>query len=277
MNAAWLNGETLGEGGLPWTARGLHYGDGIFRTCLSIDSELVDLEQHISKAIEDGARLELAVDAAQLGRQLQLAAGPGAAVVKASLWRRGSGRGYAGQGREVDILVSRQPLPDWPASHWRDGIRLAVSPVRLAAQPRLAGIKHLNRLEQVLVARALDHADEAVCLDHDGHLVGGGRSNLFWVRDGQLQTPLLDRCGIAGIMRARILALAPTLGRAVQIVRQPLAALETAEEVFVSNALIGIWPVRAVGSRMLAPGPVTRALQAALQHPLPDPSASCAT
>src|SRR3546814_683581 len=127
----------------------------------------------------------------------------------------------------------------------------------------------LNRLEQVLASRELrDGVDELLMCDHDGHLVGGLRSNLFWVHDGRLLTPILDRCGVLGTMRERVRRLAVALGIECSEVRARPDVLAACDEGFVTNAVLGIWPLRQIeGRRLSPPGPVTRRLLHELCHP----------
>lgn len=133
----------------------------------------------------------------------------------------------------------------------------------MSRQPLLAGLKHLNRLEQVL-ARAewqdTEHA-EGLMLDQAGRVIEGVFSNLFLVRDGVLITADLKRCGVAGVMRAELLFQAVSLGISTQITDIPLEQLQWADEVFVCNSVYGIWPVRAYAALHWPVGPLTRKLQ----------------
>jgi 4-amino-4-deoxychorismate lyase len=247
--------------------RGLQYGDGVFRTCFIYNSELIDINKQIDTLMSDAARLHLAPlpvgalrdDAARLARD------QGRAVLKMLLLRAGSGRGYRSEGAGTDRLLCRYPAPSWPPAAWDRGVTVFRSQFRLATQPALAGIKHLNRLEQVLASRQWEEgAEEALLSDEAGRPVCGTRTNLFWVRDGQLRTPALQRCGVAGMMRAKVLALAP----AAIVGDADWAEVESADEVFITNSLIGIWPVARLGARRWAgPGPVTRDLVSRLGHP----------
>ena len=130
----------------------------------------------------------------------------------------------------------------------------------------LAGIKHCNRLEQVLARVELRDADlaEALMGSSSGRLISGTMSNVFLVHEGRLATPRLDTCGVAGVMRAAVLHAAATAG--IPATERALAPeeLETAQEIFLTNALIGVRPVRELQGRPRAVGPVTRALQAQL-------------
>ena len=267
-DAAWFNGSTT----VPDLSRhrGLHYGDGVFRTCLIHESQVMDMEKQLDRIRADAARLDLAVDGRRLRRELMgLAAGQRRAVAKIVLIRAGAGRGYRADGTVADRLLLRYPVPAFPAAAWRRGIRAARAGFRLAAQPALAGIKHLNRLEQVLASRGEPaEVAELIVSDDRGRPLSGTRSNLFWVKDGRLRTPALDRCGVAGVMRDKVLAVAQGAKIPLRIAAGSWNELLRAEEAFVTNSLIGIWPLAAVGARRWrAPGPVTRELMRQLGHP----------
>lgn len=253
------------------SSRALHYGDGVFRTLLWHRQRAVDWDLHMNKLAADCRALALDLpDAASLADEVAQAAGAAReAVVKIIVARRSAGRGYrpAGTAAERWVIAGAAPAPD--AQAYRRGIVLDLSDVVAAEQPLLAGLKHLNRLEQVLASRNWpDGIDERLLCDAAGRLVGGTRSNLFCVVDGRVCTPRLDRCGVAGIMRRKILDCCATMGLRADEVDLPVADLTHADEVFVCNALIGIWPVRAYAQRTwAAPGAVTRRLMQALQHP----------
>jgi 4-amino-4-deoxychorismate lyase len=138
------------------------------------------------------------------------------------------------------------PPAAYPAAHGEQGVRLFLRDTAFE-QPLLAGLKHLNRLEQVL-ARAewqdSEHA-EGLMLDQAGRVIEGVFSNLFLVRNG-VDHPDLKRCGVAGVMRAEILFQAESLGIPTQITDISLEQLQWADEVFVCNSVYGIWPVRAM-------------------------------
>lgn len=250
--------------------RGLHYGDGIFRTCLIYTSQVHDIEGQLHKASADASVLGLVVDDAALRREAAaLAEGMTRGVLKILLLRRGGERGYRSAGQAADRLLCRYPLPVLPAAAATRGVRVARSAQRLAAQPTLAGIKHLNRLEQVLASRQWPAgADEVLLADAEGRPVAGTRTNLFWISGGALRTPRLDACGVAGYMRDKVLAAAAALAIPSEVAPGSWDELEAADEVFLSNSLVGLWPVAALEARRwAAPGPVTRRLMAHLRHP----------
>lgn len=266
--AALYNGETAAD----WTqARGLHYGDGVFRTLLVWEGECQHLDAQLERLDADAARLGLrAPDARTLRTEASaLAQGQSRAVLKILLWRQATGRGYAPQGETCDRLLLRSPAPRYPVVCWDRGILAQRSPVTLARQPLLAGIKHLNRLEQVLASRGwAEEVQEVLMADTAGQVIAGSRSNLFWIRDGQLCTPELAECGIAGLQRAHILALARREGLPLAEAPATWDTLQAADEAFVCNSLIGIWPLHRLDAHTWpALRPLTRRLQALLDHP----------
>ncbi|HSW11507.1 MAG TPA: aminodeoxychorismate lyase [Solimonas sp.] len=266
---ALYNGSRPGPE-LAWS-RGLHYGDGVFRTLLVWDGEVLDLDLQLDVLAGDAAQLGLDSPPRPLLRVelAQLAQGQPRAVLKLMLLRRAGGRGYQAARRDCDRLLLRSEAPLYPAAHWSEGVRSFISPRLLAAQPQLAGIKHLNRLEQVLASGDWPaDADEALLCNAAGNPVCGSRSNLFRVKQGRLLTAGLSDCGIRGMMRRKIIDLAQALQIPVDIEDSRPETLRQADEVLLSNSLIGIWPLRQVDDHCWpAPGPITQRLMAALGHP----------
>lgn len=267
--------DALYNGGRPGpelaVSRALHYGDGVFRTMLVWQGTVLDLERQLETLARDAGQLGLQPPSPVLLRSelLQLAQDQPRAVLKLLLWRRAGGRGYCPEQTACERLLLRSPAPAFPDSHWTQGIRMFVSPLRLAAQTALAGIKHLNRLEQVLASRDWPAGcDEALLCDAAGRPACGTRTNLFQVQDGRLVTAPLDDCGIHGMMRRKIIDLARQLQIPVDIRPSTLDTLHDADEVLVCNSLIGLWPVRQLDARHWpAPGPLTQRLTDALAHP----------
>ena len=168
-------------------------------------------------------------------------------VLKVVISRGSGGRGYStlNSGPATRILS----VTAYPAHYDRlrnEGMTLALSPVRLGRNPHLAGIKHLNRLEQVLIRSHLEqtNADEALVLDSDGWLTECCAANLFWRQGRDVFTPRLDYAGVNGIMRQRCIAqLAPSTFRVVEVTARP-ETLREADEVLICNALMPLVPVR---------------------------------
>ena len=159
------------------------------------------------------------------------------------------------------------PPPVYPELFWTNGIAVKICDTRLSRNPALAGIKHLNRLEQVLARAEWDDPDiaEGLMLDEQGNVVEGTMSNMFCVIDNVLHTPDLSHCGVKGIARARVLEQAGQHGISTCVRALELDDIKQASEVFLTNSLIDVWPVRQVAEQSYAVGPMSCELLAALR------------
>ncbi|RZA19954.1 MAG: aminodeoxychorismate lyase [Lysobacteraceae bacterium] len=239
--------------------RGLHYGDGLFETVRVHGGVLPLWPRHLAR-LQDGARrLGIAVpDIAFLeGRIVEAASACDAGVLKLLLTRGEGGRGYAPPaGVAPTWMLSLHPLPAMQGAlhlHW--------CLTRLATQPLLAGIKHCNRLEQVLARAEVERAgcDEGVVRDAAGDAVGATSANLLVLRGGRWRTPPVDACGVAGVLRGWLLeqGLAECADLAA-------GELESADALALCNAVRGILPVASLGTRAWAPQPAVAELQGRL-------------
>lgn len=267
MNALF-NGQTAGEWAL---SRGLHFGDGLFRTLLIWDEKPLDWHRHMQKLAEDCVALQLQMPEASIleAEALQLARGQQRAVLKILVVRKSEGRGYSSTTNESDRLLILQSAPRYPFDHWKQGIKIFKSPIKLATQTALAGVKHLNRLEQVLASRYWPEGmDESILCNDTDQPICGTRTNLFWVTAGKVYTPPMDQCGVAGVMRSKIIQLNEKYKINMHIEMASWEDLHEADEVFVCNALIGLWPIRQLEHRHWSEtGPVSQLLQDRLNHP----------
>ncbi|UTW08379.1 aminodeoxychorismate lyase [Pseudomonas benzenivorans] len=261
---SWVDGRPSEQ--LSVKDRGLAYGDGLFETIAVREGAPTLLDRHLARLADGCARLCLPFDAPLLRGELQAFSRQlGEGVVKLILTRGDGLRGYAPpQPTMVRRILQGSPKPTYPTQHAELGVRLFPCTTRLAEQPLLAGMKHLNRLEQVLARSEWQDSEHAEGLMQDGagRVIEGVFSNLFLVKGGALLTPDLSRCGVAGVMRAELLAQAETLGVSCEVGDFGLDALLDADEVFLCNSLYGVWPVRALLHRDWSVGPLTRKLQA---------------
>ncbi len=251
--------------------RGLQYGDGLFETFAVIDGDVRRLDLHLERLTRGCGRLGIASpDRALLVSEIEsLAADQARAVLKLIVTR-----GMAGRGLDIDPdaqptrILSLHPWPSHPAQWAKEGVTVRICTTTLGEQPALAGIKHLNRLEHVVARREWNDPQvaEGLLRNRQRSFVCGTMTNMFIVQSGRLLTPAVDRCGVAGTVRATVLERAHALGiPAVQAVigDEELAA---ADEVFLTNALIGIWPVTRIEERQLSVGPLTLRLQSEIQE-----------
>lgn len=246
--------------------RGLMYGDGVFRTLVIRAGKPCAWQRHYGKLREDCQALGIACppEMALTGDISALALAEPDCVAKIVVTRGAGARGYApsADAKPTRIVMST-PLPAYPASYFGEGIRLHVCSLRLAHQPRLAGIKHLNRLENVLARQEWDDAAiaEGVLLDASENVIEGTMSNVFMRKGKVLHTPDLSRCGVSGVARDRIMALAPTLGMGIQVGDYGLDFLLDADEVVMCNSVIGAWQVKSCRDARWQPGGLAEALR----------------
>jgi 4-amino-4-deoxychorismate lyase len=246
--------------------RGLHYGDGVFETALLANGRVRWLEQHLHRLLLGCERLGIAApDAAAVRSDVQRLSGSAQRAVLKIVVSRGIGpRGYRPSSRpKTTRIVALYPAPLPPPT---TQLVLRWCEMRLGRNARLAGIKHLNRLEQVLAQAEWqdDSIVDGLMLDTEGEVVSGTANNVFLVREGVLVTPDLRFCGVRGIMRAEVLRVAGELGIAVR--EEPLWPhdVEAASEVFITNAVRGIRSVTELGTLRWNIAPIADRLRQAL-------------
>ena len=249
--------------------RGLAYGDGLFETIAIRDGRPRFLDRHLARLARGCEVLGLAApDPGLVAKEIdQLAVGRERASAKLILTRGPGPRGYAPPPgarptRALGVFEAGRQDPG-PA---RSGARLRYCWTAVSESPALAGLKTLNRLDQVLARAEWDDPgiDEGLMRAPDGRVVCGTMTNLFVVIDEQLCSPALDRAGIAGVMRELVLQAAEDHGELVVIRDIGMQELEQASECFVCNSQIGLWPVRSIDAAAYPVGPVTRTLRRAL-------------
>jgi 4-amino-4-deoxychorismate lyase len=250
MHAMMVNGQLQQQ--ISIADRGLLYGDGCFTTMAYKQSQLELFDAHLERLrfacdrlaihLEDWSvlieQVSNFVQSTQVFQQ--------DSVIKIIITRGQGGRGYSPQGVSApNLIISQHGLPqhyhDWQTT----GIKLSQSPVNLALQPLLAGIKHLNRLEQVLIKQALlkQDFDDAIVCDTNGIVVESSVANVFWCKKDQWFTPSLAQCGVDGVMRNHIKALMQNKSVDLQVVSHSIDALLEADELFVCNSLMQVVPV----------------------------------
>jgi len=243
--------------------RGLSYGDGLFETMLLRNGTVRFLSSHLLRLQSGCRRLGIDYPETVLAADIaQISATAGEGVLKIILTRGTGGRGYRPvENAQSTRIVSLHPMPAATTT-----ITARWCELRLSRNPALAGMKHLNRLEQVLAQREWndEQVGEGLMLDTEGELVGGTASNVFIVRQGVLLTPDLRFCGVRGVMREQVRKAAAKLG--LQSSEEPLWPhdLDTASEVFVTNAVRGIRSVTALDEHHWSAGPIAQRLSTAL-------------
>jgi len=192
---------------VPASDRGLAYGDGLFETVRMSGQQAVLRRHHLNRIVSDAGRLGIAIDYAVLDRELSRAAknlrpegGTGSWILKMILTRGSGGRGYRlPDAAEPKLIISAASMPPMPAP---GGVIARRASFPLTVNPRLAGIKTLNRLEQVMASREFTGAEwELIMSDSAGNLVEGTRTNLLARVGEEWVTPPVASIAVAGVMR----------------------------------------------------------------------------
>lgn len=255
--------------------RGLAYGDGLFETIAVRESAALLWELHWRR-LQSGCD-QLKIDCPeqslilqeiqQLLEYAEIQQGQ-RYVVKIIITRGAGGRGY----RPDPSLVATRILmlnnwPEYPEDYFTNGVDCRVCDTRMSPQPALAGIKHLNRLEHVLARMEWteSHIAEGIMLDMQGNVIEGTMSNIFFVTPaGEIETPSLENCGVEGVQRENVIRIAQDRNIPVRSSVIGKQSLGQYSEAFLTNSLIGIWPIRSIDGDAFEPGQVTRLLQQAL-------------
>jgi 4-amino-4-deoxychorismate lyase len=245
----WINGRH--SKALDYRDRGLHYGDGVFETMRVQRRRIRLLEFHLERLHEGCRRLALAppADARLRGELMRAASGCGEGILKLILTRGSGTRGYRPSGRERGTrILTLHALSRGELAKSAAAVRVRLCSTALSTNSSLAGLKTLNRLDSVLARSEWRDPRiwEGLMSDRDGNWVCGTMSNLFVRHGAALATPLLDRSGVAGVMRRWILDNAGIAGLRAEIRRIGYEDLESAEEIFMSNAVVGLRSVRSI-------------------------------
>lgn len=253
--AIWIDGVRSSSLQLP--DRGLDFGDGLFETFLVHEGIPLFTDYHLDRLslglqtlglpdCLDNVRPQLLDAASAAGQEGRWAA------LRLSVVRGPGPRGYAPAINAMPRILIYVTKLDGDCAKMAPRAVLCISNLRLSIQPQLARIKHLNRLEQIMAAVQAQHerTDEGILFDQAGHLTSVIAGNIFLVSNGELLTPLLVECGVAGTRRRLIIEQwAPSIGLSVRETRLALADLHDAEQVFYSNSLQTVRPIAQIGDR----------------------------
>ena len=254
--------------------RGLQYGDGLFET-MAVHNGIIPLwNSHWERLLYGCKQLSLSVpDKATIETEIALlikAETTNQFIIKLIITRGEGERGYLyPKHQNTTRILSSHPWPDYPESHQEKGVAVRYCETRLAENKKLAGLKHLNRLEQILARNewGTDEFQEGLMLSQDGFIVDGTMSNIFAVKDNMVFTPALTYCGVSGVMRKTVIDLSKTYGYSVHEKTFTKTELEQSDELFLTNSLFGIWPIKVIAkTRFAKVGTVTKLLQTELQN-----------
>jgi 4-amino-4-deoxychorismate lyase len=258
---------------IPINDRGLQYGDGLFETVairsgeprlwslhrerLARGCDALSIRMPDERVLADG--IEHAIGASNVSAAYSIVK----IIVTAGVSQRGYGRSANAKPMLLFGAFASKPLP---STHYDDGIAIKFCKTRLARNSPVAGLKTLNRIEQVLARSELTSSEyfEGLTMDADGHIICGTMSNVFLVNGQSISTPSLDDCGVAGVMRSHIIASLEEAGMNVDRISVTQSDLEKADEVFISNSQFGVIPVASCDSTHWGAGQVTRDVMATM-------------
>ncbi|MCG9711663.1 aminodeoxychorismate lyase [Shewanella insulae] len=265
--AIWVNGQQ--EDSVSAFDRGLAYGDGLFATMRCRGTEVLFLESHLLRLAQGANRLGLPLPEAALTEQIAKACEQGAKqfsqdyCLKVLISRGTGGRGYMPpQTPAPTCVLSLHEIPAHYLQWQAGGIKLQVSQVTLGQQPLLAGMKHLNRLEQVLIrTHQLDVGfDDWLVCDTAGNIIEASMANLFFIKGGTIVTPSLEQAGVAGVMREQLLLWFVLAGFNLEVRRVSLEELAHFDHVLACNSLFGAVAVNGIAEHSFGHSPLIKQL-----------------
>jgi len=230
--------------------RGGLFGDGFFTTGIIVEHQFCHQKLHYDRLVKSAQKLQFTdfTLSAIENNIVELCQKHQNAGIRISISRRQTQRGYAISPRaEYDCTIHLSDLTDAPIEF----CELIDANTSVSYNKDLAGIKHLNRLDSVLAASEVLTKHQEVLMYHEDLVICGSRSNLFINIDDVWLTPKLDRCGIEGITRRRVLKMFKQQQIKHQITSIDRALLDQASDAFVTNSLIGIWPAKSINGRAL--------------------------
>jgi 4-amino-4-deoxychorismate lyase len=231
--------------------RGLAYGDGVFRTLIMRNRMPECWPQHYQKLVADCAMIKIVCPSAELlMSDLQQLFMPDETAIAKIIITRGEGeRGYAPPAVTSPMrVVVKSKVRAYPDSYFNEGVNLHVCKTPLASQPLLAGVKHLNRLENVLARMEWTDPSimDGIMLDDHDQVIECTAANIFVCFGDTLITPKLDQCGIAGVTRQRVIDLGHLLGLTVNVENITLPKLLSADVVIITNSIYGALQAKSI-------------------------------
>ena len=264
----WVNGERGAT--VDARDRGLAFGDGVFESMRYGAAGVFLLEYHLARLQQGARQLKLSLDLGTVRSDVAAALlavrdSQPRGVLKLVVTRGVSPRGYrVTPNVPCTRILTVSSLPENPSEWGSEGVSVRFCDVRMGTNAALAGAKHLNRLEQVMARLEWDDPAiaEGLLSDARGRIVEGVSTNLFLVSGGRILTPVIDTCGVSGVMRQYIIEKAPEIaGQSVEVVVCEKGMLTGARELFLCNSVIGVWPVSRLGDRKIPVGSITRRIR----------------
>ncbi|EPE37642.1 Aminodeoxychorismate lyase [Candidatus Photodesmus katoptron] len=260
----WVNGKLSSS--ISVMDRSFQYGDGCFTTMLVFEGKIQHWDMHVKRMEECLHFLNIALPNWEKVYKW---------LMEARLKNRKSGLklhitrgkghfGYNSQGIESpNITISHFLVPNHYKRLIRYGLELGVCNQNLGINPLLAGYKHNNRLEQVLLKLEINRLGlfDAIVLDIKKNLIETTIANLFWVKNNIIYTPSLENAGVNGITRQLVIQFSSSKNLKLIIDNFQFQCLDDAEEIFITNSILGVVPVIKIISKHYNIGKVTRYFQ----------------
>jgi 4-amino-4-deoxychorismate lyase len=239
--------------------RGLAYGDGVFTTAKVLNGKVQFLSAHIERLMSSCSKLNISLpdfnkiitEITEAAKKYELS------VAKIIITAGDGGRGYSRNGcSSSNVIITFHAFPEHYAFLEEQGIHVGISTLKIGMSPLTAGIKHLNRLEQVFIRQELDNRNEddllvLNCLDN---VIEATAANVFWFKKNIWYTPILDESGVEGLMRNHILQKCSNHCE-INVVKEKLTALNSIDAMFICNSVMGIMPVRQFENQILSLAP----------------------
>ncbi len=237
--------------------RGFNYGDGLFETMLLINHQPVFWDEHYQRLVKGCEVLGIRCPPEEslkgdIAKLWHLSPDVNVAVIKIIVTRGDSKRGYQYPDNIVsNVVIFLSTYPAYPVSYWNEGVKVKICETLLSSHKKLAGLKRLNRLGQVIARNEWqDDYQEGLMADISGNIVEGVMSNIFIVKDNLVRTPLIINAGVNGIMRNIILKICEANGIMALEDDISLKQVLAADEIFLTNSIIGVWPVKQINNRL---------------------------
>lgn len=268
MTSVLVNGVSTDQ--LSIKDRAFNYGDGVFETIAVSERRLHYWSEHFQRlkqgcerlAIKPPVEVELIADI----KKMQFPNGP--SVLKIVCSRGLGGRGYATTGSEQpSLIISINSWPRFVLDYQQQGVNVRLCQHRLIINPALAGIKHLNRLDQVLARNEWhnEQIQEGLMLDQHGYLLEGVSTNLFVMIDNQWCTAAANECAVAGVIRHAIINKAKLINMNIEERKIHQSELASVQQMMVCNSIWGVVPVNSCDSYQFEISDDCRLLQAEIE------------
>ena len=235
--------------------RGLAYGDGVFETMRVVEGDIPFLALHLKRFMKGVVALDMGEES-RLKRdfllyvtlalnEIKSNACLETSIIKMIVTRGNGGRGYMPPDKtNCHFIAQVFDLPSYPESFSSEGITIRECQYRLGFQPQLAGIKHLNRLDQVLASQELLGDSEGLLLDYDDKVIEGTKSNVLIFKGNEVLTPSLTGCGVEGVLREEILNPSHKMDINLKITDIHVSELSECDGIALINSVFGLWFVK---------------------------------